>query len=319
MLTRNGRTAFFAYPLQKTNLTPGAGYIDRWDVASGRLVSTTAVGADGTFGLRLVDGDRRLIVVGMGVLTILDERTMRPLRTVRIPRPIIGYDEAVSPDGRTAVVQTRPGALTFVDLASGRERPSIGTQAAAISGLSFSPDGRTLVTGGEDGSLVVWDVTTAQATERLTGHGGRVVGIAFSNDGRTLFSCSLDGAIFEWDLGSGRRFGRAFATTAPPERPTLGDDAAFHPPPLAISPDGSRYAVREHASQVALYATGSGQKLAQWSPRIGPELTGLAWSRRGEFALIGDSGRIQLWSTIGRPRLVRRLRVSARPTGCRRS
>ena len=85
VLTRDGRTAFMAYPLQKTTSSPGAGYVDRWDVASGRLVSTTPVGADGTFELRLVDGDRRLIVLGAGIVTFLDERTMRPVRKFRVP------------------------------------------------------------------------------------------------------------------------------------------------------------------------------------------------------------------------------------------
>ena len=307
VLTRDGRTAFMAYPLQKTTSSPGAGYVDRWDVASGRLVSTTPVGADGTFELRLVDGDRRLIVLGAGIVTFLDERTMRPVRKFRVPLSSTGFDQSVSPDGRTAAVQTTPGALSFVDLATGRVRPGVGAQATAISGLAFSPDSRTVATGGEDGSLVVWDVKTARTTERLTGHGGRILGIAFSDDGRTLFTSSLDGAIFEWDLASGRRFGRAFATSATPERPLLSDDASTDPPPLAVSPDGSRYAVRAHASQIALYGTEDGRKLAEWSPPIGPELTGLAWSRRGELALIGDAGRLQLWSTDGQPRLVRRL------------
>lgn len=55
-------------------------------------------------------------------------------------------------------------------------------------------------------------------------------------------------------------------------------------------------------------STRDATRLETWSPPIGPELTGLAWSRRDALAVIGDEGTVQLWSTEGRPRLLRRLR-----------
>src|SRR5262249_19241900 len=94
-------------------------------------------------------------------------------------------------------------------------------------------------------------------------------------------------------------------TSAPPR---LAFDAQLSPPPLAISPDGSDFAVRAGASSVALYSTGSLRRLRRFAVRAGGDVIGLAWSAAGELAVTGDGGRVQLWDVRGRPRLVRALR-----------
>jgi WD40 repeat protein len=307
VLTQDAKTLFFAYSLLNPNGTDGPAYVDRWNVPSGRLVSSTAVGRDGSEDLKLVDGDRQLIVLGVRAASIFAVPTMRLIRAVRVPKGAEPRLSVLSPDGRRAAVETAPGFLSFVDLGTGRVTPGLGADAAPISGMSFSPDGRTLVTGGEDGSVILWNAATERPVQRLTGHGGRVGGIAFGPGG-TLFTCSLDGAIFEWDLGAGRSFGRAFATGRVPALPRLGGDTQYHPPPLAISSDGSRFAVRADASQVVVYSTRTATPLERWSPPVGPEVTGLAWSHRGLLAITGDAGTVQLWSLQGRPRLLRALR-----------
>jgi DNA-binding SARP family transcriptional activator/WD40 repeat protein len=307
--TPDASRLFFAYSVQNPDGSDGRAYIDRWDVPSGRLLSTTPVGADGSADLRLVEEGRRLVVVGTRAATILDARTMRRIRSVPLPAPAPGVfaPSAVSPDGRTVAVETGRGVLSFVDLVTGRVLPGVGSTAANISGIGFSPDGRTLVTGSEDGAVTVWDPATRAPVQRLNGHGGRTLGIAFGTGGETLYTCSLDGAIFEWDLGSDHRFGRSFVTGAGVGPPPLGGDVQSLPPPLAISPDGSRFAVRIGSARLGLYATGTANRLERRAPRVGLELSGLAWSSRDILAVTGDAGSVQLWSAAGRPRLLRRL------------
>ncbi len=173
--------------------------------------------------------------------------------------------------------------------------------------MEFSPDSRVLVTTSDDGTVIVWDPASAQVLERLVGHGGRVHGLTLSADGRTLYTNSLDGAIFEWDLGNRRRFGRLFKTMVPAVQPPLGPDAQGTPP-LAISPDGSEFAVRVGLSTVALYSTDAVRRRSEFTPEVGGEVIGMTWSHRGLLAVSGDDGHVQLWDVSRRPRLVRSLK-----------
>jgi len=178
------------------------------------------------------------------------------------------FSTAVSPNGRTAAFGTGAGSVSFVDLATGRVTPGQGGHTATVVGMEFSPDSRVLVTTSDDGTVIVWDPASAQVLERLVGHGGRVHGLTLSADGRTLYTNSLDGAIFEWDLGNRRRFGRLFKTMVPAVQPPLGPDAQGTPP-LAISPDGSEFAVRVGLSTVALYSTDAVRRRSECTPEVG--------------------------------------------------
>jgi WD40 repeat protein len=174
-----------------------------------------------------------------------------------------------------------------------------------VQAVAFSPDSRTAASSGDDGLVIVWDPATGQPIQRLVGHAGRVPGLSFSPDGKTLYSASLDGAIFKWALGTTRRFGRPFTTSAAPQPVQLGRDTP-QTPPLAVSPDGARFAVRVGSSRVALYSTSTLRRLAAFTPGPG-DVTGIAWSPKGALGVTGPSGRVQLWNVDGTPRLVRKL------------
>ena len=286
----------------------GPAYVDRWDLRDGRLVSTTAVGQDGVFSASLVDHGRRLAVGGPRAVTILDARTLRRVRTVRLSSSSPVVRSVIAPDGKSVAFGTATGTVTFVDVASGRVTQGLSSHPSRVSVMGFSPDGRVLVSAANDGSVIVWDPATAQPVQRLVGHGGPVQGLTFSPDGKTLYTSSLDGAIFDWDLGSERRFGRPFAVVDPPAQPQLGQDVSPPPaPPLAVSPDGLRFAVRLRKSSVAIYSTRTLRRLAEFPVQTGGELMGMAWSRYEKLAVTGDEGNVQLWDLHGRPRLVRSL------------
>jgi WD40 repeat protein len=300
------QSLFFAYGVVRPDNSEGPAYVDRWNLRDARLVSTTAVGQDGVFSASLVDHGRRLAVGGPRAVTILDTRSLRRVRAVRLfsSRPVVS--SVISPDGKTVAFGTATGSVTFVDVASGRATQGLTSHPSGVSVMGFSPDGRVLVTAANDGSVIVWDPATAQAEQRLVGHGGRVQGLTFSPDGKTLYTSSLDGAIFEWDLGNTRRFGRPFAVVDPPSQPQLGQDVSPPPaPPLAVSPDGLRFAVRLRKSSVAVYSTRTLRRLAEFPVQTGGELIGMAWSRHDELAVSGDEGSIQLWDLRGRPKFVR--------------
>jgi WD40 repeat protein len=302
------RTAFLAFAVLNPDRSDGPAYLDRWNVAS-RKRTTIPLGSNGMLGADFVQAGSRIVTITDTQITTWDSRTLRRLHTIDQPvrlGPQQVIDAGVSPDGRTVAIGTSFGSVYFVDVATGRVTPGAAAHSGAVDQLVFSPDGHEMVSTGEDGEVIVWDPATGQPIETLTGHGGRITGATFSRDSRTLFTASPDGGIFEWGLGTQRRFGQPFTTMSTP--PHLGVDAQQTPPPLAVSPDGSEFAVRTGASSVGLYSTSHLERLHRFPVQAGGDVIGLAWSSSGELAVTGDSGHVQLWDVNGRPRLVHALR-----------
>lgn len=302
-VSSDGRFVYQPWDVVRTDGVDGPGYINRWNLATGKLVDHP-LGADGAQATGLSSDGRRLVVIGLTEATIVDTATMRPIEHVRFPTNPQMTTGAVSPTGRTIAVGTILGTVSFVDLASGRVWSGLGAHGVGVQGMAFSPDGRMLVTTADDGSVIEWDVATGTPIEHLIGHAGRVLGIAFSRDGRTLYTCSLDGAIFVWDLGAQQRFGSPFAdgTKAAMAR-DLDQD-----PPLAVSGDGRLFADRLASGAVGIFSVATRRQVSGFpAPRHTAD--GLAWSPTAQLvAVTGAGGAVQLWDARGKPRLARSLR-----------
>jgi WD40 repeat protein len=308
LVSPDDRTIYYEYWVLDAAGNPGAAYIDRWSLPSGRLLSTTALGTGPVLAKRLVANGTRLVVVNGTSSQVFDTRSMRRLSAVTIvPTPGENATEAaISPSGRAAAIGSSTGSVSFVDLATGSSRPGVGGHSAYVVRVAYSPDGRVVVTTGDDNAVIIWDPQDATPIEILNGHAGEVHGASFSSDGQTLYTSSLDGVVLAWDLGGERRFGRPFTTGPGPPDDTPG---APPTPPLAISPDGATFAVRIGQATVGLFST---QTLRQQSSFVtshrGGAIDALAWSPdRRELAVAAQSGVVQLWSVSGTPRLVRSL------------
>jgi DNA-binding SARP family transcriptional activator/WD40 repeat protein len=302
------RSAYYGYWFTDAAGNPGAAYVDRWSLRSGRLLSATAIGAGPLLALRLRAHGTQLVVVDSTSSQVFDTRSMRRLSSVTIaPAPGENATEAaISPDGRAAAIGSSTGSVSFVDLATGSTRPGVGGHSAYVARVAYSPDGRVVVTTGDDNQVIIWDPQNATPIEVLSGHAGAVHGAAFSADGQTLYTSSLDGVVLEWDLGGDRRFGRPF--TAGPGLPN-GAPGTPGTPPLAISPGGAMFAVRTGQLTVGLFSTQTLRELSSFViPRRGGVIDAVAWSPQGpELAVAGQSGVVQLWSVSGPPRLLRSL------------
>lgn len=305
---QDGRTLLYVYNTLGPTGT-GPAYVDRWDVATGKLSSGKnghPVGEVGLVGAGLVDRGRELAVVGTSEVTFLDTTSLRVRRRVSFSPPggpLGSNATAVSPDGNTVAVGSQTGSISFVDLRTGHVAVGLGGHSAPVQGIGYSDSGARLVSTADDGSVIVWDTRTRTPLERLYGHAGRVLGLAFSSDGRTLFTSSLDGAIFEWDLGTSRRFGRPFST---PTAGAASSQTENPTPPLAVSPNGTQFAVRSGPSEVGVYSTRTLASVATFDSRAGL-IEDLAWSSKGTIAVTGSSGHVSLWAPGREPRLLRSL------------
>lgn len=301
LFSPGNRDLYYPYFVVSPSGAPGAAYIDRWSLQSGRLLSTIALGRGPVLAARLVRG--RLVIINANASEVYDARTLRRLHSQPItPAPGRIATGDVSPNGRSAVIGEHTGSVSFVDLATGRTRPGVGGHGAAVDPAVFSPDGRLAVTAGEDGKVIVWDPATAQPVEVLSGHAGPVHGVAFSADSKTLYSSSLDGVVLGWDLGGKRRFGEPFTVGPGLPHPGIGNPAAPSTPPLALSPDGSRFAARIGTTTIGVFSARTLREQTSFDAHA--FITAAAWSpRKAELAVGGYSGTVSLWSVAGRPRL----------------
>ena len=219
-------------------------------------------------------GDKVIVATDQRIST-WNAKTMKEIHSAPTPRAAAGATAAFSPNGRFFAWGLQDGTVHFLDLQNGTIANSLGAHAAGVVEIAFSPDSRVAESGGDDGLSILWNPVTGQPLARLSGHGSaRVLGADFSADGKTLYTASLDGTVFEWDLSEQHRFGKSFRRDAPPQ---LGPDESG-PMPLAISPDGSRFATRLGASSVGIYSTTSTRLVASF--QVSAAVAGVASTHR---------------------------------------
>jgi DNA-binding SARP family transcriptional activator/WD40 repeat protein len=311
LIAPDGRTAYCAYRVydfaRSSAKAPGATYLARWSLPSGRRLSTTQIDPGAVLTVRLTDAGARLLVVDAHSVSTFGAGPVRRLRSVPItPAPAAPSAAAISPGGATVAVGSPTGQVWFVDPATGHARPGTGARGSAVTSLTYSPGGRAVASTGTDNKVIIWDPQAARPAKVFTAPAEQVHYVAFSPDAKKLYTSSLGGVVLEWDLTGDRGFGRSFVlgagspccrTAVPPA------------PPLALSPDGSTFAVRLGTSTVGLFSARTLHQQASFT--IGPKGTmiiALAWSpTRPVLAVASYSGHVQLWRVDGAPRTVRSL------------
>jgi WD40 repeat protein len=304
------RTVYLAYSLFDAAGRPTGAYLDRWALPRAWPASTARAGYGPFLALSVNDRGARVIAVTSGSVKIFDAHTLRLVRSITTTAAGPQTAAAVSPDGRSILVGSGAGSVSFVDVSTGRVRRAITGHSGAVASAVYSPHGRTAVTVGDDDKVIIWNARTATQAEVLTGTTGQVQSAAISADGSTLYTSSVDGVV-AWDLAGNQRFGRGSRLAAP--RPCC-DPVSPLAPPVAVSPDGSRFAVPVDSGAIGLFSTRTLERQSLFT--VTPNDTGitaLAWSPAGsELAVAGHSGIMQLWNVEGAPRLERSL-VGLRP------
>jgi len=301
------RTVYYAYWLLNSADQPTDAYLARWSLPTGRRFPTARLGSGPLLAVALIDGGAEVMVTTTHDVDTYDAQTLRLVRSVAIrPAPSRPSAAAISPDGSTIAIGSRNGSVSFVDAATGAARHGDGGHTAAVASAVFAPDGTAVMTAGDDGRVIVWDPATAAEVTALPGPPGNVEDAKLSPDGSTLYTSAVGGAVLAWDLTGTRGFGHS----ARLER-TLSccDPVSPAEPALALSPDGSRFAVPIGVSTVGLFSTKTFARLASF--RIAPAgnvITALAWSPTGATLAVGaHAGVVQVWTVSGTPRLERTL------------
>jgi WD40 repeat protein len=305
LIAPDGHTVYCAYRAFTVAHGFGATYLARWSLPDGSRLSTRRLDDGAVLAVGLIGGGSRIVVIDRRNVTIFHARSLRRLSSVAI-RPALAAPStaAVSPDGHTIAIGSRTGAISFVDTATGYARRALGPTTGSVARVAYAPDGSAVATAVNN-TLIVWNPRSARARQTLTVPGGQVQGIAFSPDARSLYTSSVGGLALEWDLAGDRSFGRRVVLGEPSR---CCDPVAPLAPALAVSPDGTTFAIRIAKSSVGLFATGSLQPRGSFTVTPKRAVTALAWAPTSrELAVGGSFGLVQQWRTDGTPRLLRSL------------
>ncbi|AWM37971.1 ECF RNA polymerase sigma factor SigE [Gemmata obscuriglobus] len=245
----------------------------------------------------------------------------RPVSVSQTSWDLFQVAPALSADGRWLAAVTWEGAVSLVEVSSGRTGQQLECPERP-GALAFSPDGRLLAAGGTDGAVAVWDLATGRLAKRFRGHRGAVVALAFAPDGRRLASGSVDGTALVWGVTDLRNAGGGRPVGELRDAVLGADVGAAHRAGLALSerPDD---AVRLLAPKLASPPEPDAADVARWIDELGDDA--FAVRERAQTALekageaVGPALRKRLASDppaearFRLERLVARLESAANP------
>ena len=106
----------------------------------------------------------------------------------------------VSPRGNVVLFATRTGAVSFMDVPTGRIQVGAGKTGSAVQAADFSPRGDVAVTTDENGHVTIWNPRTAHVVATFTGHARELTQVAVSADGAHAISRDSDKTLFMWAM-----------------------------------------------------------------------------------------------------------------------
>jgi WD40 repeat protein/serine/threonine protein kinase/Tfp pilus assembly protein PilF len=300
----------------------GAGGLQIWDAASGRLCLVVAKGsvvADFTFS---PDGSRVATAGAESAARVWDLETGQPVTPpLRHAGPV--HRISFRPDGGLLVTASEDGAARLWDAATGKQVQSLPHREAVWT-ASFSPDGKRVVTRS-GGTIRVWEASSGKrVSEFYTDINVPYLETAFSADGSRIIVAGGQRIVRTWDADTGQLLsqipqgGRAWLSpdcsrvvSGGLERPAqVWDVRTGQPvtPPLeqargtveaTFSLQGDRMATTGADGTVRVWDIETGEVVAG-PHRHGSAITSAAFSPDGRLLVTRDSaGLVRVWDLAG--------------------
>ena len=212
----------------------------------------------------------------------------------RIPPPAAGdaHEVAAVANGDDTIASgTRNGTLRFDAVAAEKSVAVPKAHVGPISNIAFHPGGTMAATAGEDGAVRIWEIATGKLVREFYSHTRRVVGLNFNAGGEYLVSCDEGKAFRVWPVG--------------------GPPAAIRP---IFAPPGTVGKIVTDASGDRLFDMGDDRAATLWPAHEEPIrlpvpdgqriVTAAFHPKRKQLAFGTDGGRLYLWDSGEKPRLI---------------
>lgn len=193
--------------------TGGAGFIRRFDAATGKLLATWKAHEDNVLSLRLSKKGDRLLSGGADKLAKLWDATTH--KQVAAYEGHTNHVVAVALNHDASQIATA-GADREVKLwntATGEQETTLGDKKTAFAALSWSADGKTLVALNEKGAGSSYTDfvrhTGGERSERakerkLTALTEPPTQVAITADSKWIYAGTFEGRLYAWDVASGK-------------------------------------------------------------------------------------------------------------------
>ncbi len=271
------------------------GTIQLWDVADGRLLSTTDTRTGPGLIYKFASAFSRDKPIFMsadetGAVHTWNTTTGDHLSTFNLK----GHEDwgstlGFSADGTTlmSVSSLRQGnTVRSWDIDGNKEGAPMTLQQLSVrNAATFSPDGKTLAGVTDDTNTIgLWDLQTGTQRATLVGHTWFVETTTFSSDSGLLASGDRTGAIYVWDTVSGHR------------KKTL-EGHQMSVKALAFSPDSSTLASVSHRSLRLWDISTSTLRaiLIDQEDSGQADTLALAFSPDGKMLVSVGQGKVLLW------------------------
>ena len=239
---------------------------------------------------------------------------------------------AFQPDGKTFISAQRNSYPKIWDTTTAKQIKRVGQKAAGVYSLAISPNGILIATGSY-GTIIIFDSNTNKEFSIEAAKNAAIISLKFSPDNKTLLAVSENQEITLWDASNGSKVqifdihnyvkDVEFATAAAftPDGNTI-ISSGFNKDPyqgiikiwnanngtlnrtiidgqsadcLAISHDGSKFAVGNFDHSVKIWDVASGKLLKQFVGNKG-FVQSIAFSPNDEILVSGSNGgTINLW------------------------
>ncbi|GAB3834053.1 Hsp70 family protein [Dactylosporangium cerinum] len=114
-----------------------------------------------------------------------------------------GASVKFSPDGTLLAVGRADGGVVLWDVATRKERRTLGTDRDGLRGITFDKSGTLLAAAADSGKVWIWNVTNGALSRTVQAHAGGARDVSFSPDAARLVSGGSDGMFRVWDVAAG--------------------------------------------------------------------------------------------------------------------